>query len=66
MTKRQQEILDFVKGFIRDNQYPPTRTEISEAFGFKSTNAAEDHLRALERKGLVKLVANIQRGIVVL
>lgn len=67
LTSRQKAILDFVRGFIEKNQFPPTRREIANAFQFSSTNAAEQHLRALEQKGWIRLMrsnwASIARGI---
>jgi repressor LexA len=63
LTPRQNEILDYIQTYFLDEGYPPTRAEISHAFGFKSPNAAEEHLRALARKGKIKLVPAISRGI---
>ncbi|MFT5111827.1 MAG: repressor LexA [Parasphingorhabdus sp.] len=63
LTKRQQQILDFIKKSIELYDMPPTRAEIGEAFGFRSPNAAEDHLRALERKGVINIFAGSSRGI---
>lgn len=63
LTKRQQEILTFIQRTLRSQGYPPTRAEIAEHFGFRSANAAEDHLRALERKGAVVLQGGVSRGI---
>lgn len=63
LTVRQQEILDFIKHHLQETGSPPTRTEIAEAFGFRSPNAAEDHLKALERKGAVELFRGSSRGI---
>ena len=51
MTERQQKILDFIKWSIQEQGYPPTIREIGEAFGIRSTNGVNDHLKALERKG---------------
>lgn len=55
LTARQSEIFDFVKSHATTKGMPPTRIEIADRFGFNSANAAEDHLRALERKGYIKL-----------
>ena len=66
LTPRQQEILEFIKEFSYDEGYPPTRIEIAEAFGFRSPNAAEEHLRALDRKGVIELLSGSSRGIRVL
>ena len=65
LTKRQQEIFDFILESIANNGAPPTRVEIAEYFGFKSANAAEDHLKALDKKGHIELKAGTSRGIVV-
>ncbi len=63
LTKRQNEILTFIRSSQQKNGYPPTRAEISAHFGFASPNAAEAHLRALERKGAVRLQSGVSRGI---
>jgi repressor LexA len=63
LTPRQQEILDFIKSTIEVLGAPPTRVEISTAFGFASPNAAEEHLKALARKGAIVLEAGAARGI---
>lgn len=63
LTSRQSEILSFIQGFIDDSGMPPTRAEISRALGFRSANAAEEHLRALQRKGVIDLVPGASRGI---
>jgi len=62
-TKRQSQILRFIRDSLEAAGYPPTRAEIARAFRFASANAAEDHLRALERKGLIALDAGAARGI---
>ena len=54
LTKRQEEILDFIVGRVRDEGFPPTLKEIAECFGLASPNAARDHVLALERKGFLK------------
>ena len=51
LTARQSQILDLIRGYIADEGCPPTRAEIAIILGFRSPNAAEDHLRALQRKG---------------
>lgn len=66
LTGRQTEVLDFVKQFKDANGYPPTRAEIAERFNFGSTNAAQQHLNALEKKGWIRMPPGISRGIVVL
>jgi SOS-response transcriptional repressor, LexA len=63
LTARQQQILDLIKDHIDDTGYPPTRAEIAEILGFKSANAAEEHLKALARKGAIEMVAGASRGI---
>ena len=55
LTPRQQEILAFIRDSLESRGAPPTRAEIAQAFGFASPNAAEDHLRALARKGVIVL-----------
>tara|TARA_Y200000002_G_scaffold376091_1_gene379418 strand:- start:1511 stop:2125 length:615 start_codon:yes stop_codon:yes gene_type:complete len=66
LTKRQLQILDLIHTSIDENGMPPTRLEIANNLGFKSLNAAEDHLKALEKKEFIKLVPNVSRGIKVL
>jgi repressor LexA len=63
LTARQQEILDLIKEHISETGYPPTRAEIATQLGFKSANAAEEHLKALARKGAIEMVAGASRGI---
>ncbi len=63
LTTRQQDILTLIEATMADTGAPPTRAEIATAFGFKSANAAEEHLRALARKGVIELVGNTSRGI---
>jgi len=63
LTARQSEILDFIRQSLLDSGAPPTRDEIARAFGFRSLNAAEQHLQALQKKGLIELVAGTSRGI---
>ena len=53
LTPRQAEILELIRSYIAEEGCPPTRAEIAETLGFRSANAAEDHLRALERKGMI-------------
>jgi repressor LexA len=62
-TERQAEILDFIRATLAAQGSPPTRDEIARAFGFSSLNAAEQHLKALHKKGLIELVAGMSRGI---
>lgn len=63
LTARQSEILSFVQEFIDEAGMPPTRAEIARALGFRSVNAAEEHLRALQRKGVIELIPGASRGI---
>jgi len=64
LTKRQEEILDLIKSHISDFGFPPTRADIANKLGFKSPNAAEQHLRAIEKKGFIKILSGASRGIV--
>ena len=63
LTPRQQQILDLIQTAIAQSGAPPTRAEIATALGFKSANAAEEHLQALARKGVIDLVSGTSRGI---
>ena len=63
LTERQQQILDLVRRAIERTGSPPTRAEIAAELGFKSANAAEEHLQALARKGAIELVGGTSRGI---
>jgi repressor LexA len=63
LTNRQQEILDYIKDYIAETGFPPTRQEIAAKMGFKSPNAAEEHLRALARKGSIEMLPGTSRGI---
>ena len=63
LTPRQSEILAFIKRCLEDHGYPPTRAEIAQELGFKSPNAAEEHLKALARKGAIELTPGASRGI---
>ncbi|MDR1461816.1 MAG: repressor LexA, partial [Azoarcus sp.] len=63
LTARQKEILDFIANTLALEGRPPTRTEICTAFGFRSPNAAEGHLRALAAKGVIKIDERLARGI---
>jgi repressor LexA len=62
LTPRQQEILDLISAHIAKTGFPPTRMDICNALGFKSPNAAEEHLRALERKGAISLSSGTSRS----
>ncbi len=63
LTDRQSEILKLVRELTEVSGYPPTRAEIAERMGFRSVNAAEQHLRALEKKGAIEISAGASRGI---
>ena len=63
LTPRQKQILEMIQEFIADTGMPPTRAEIARQLGFKSANAAEEHLRALQRKGVLELLPGASRGI---
>lgn len=63
LTPRQSQILAMIQEFIADSGMPPTRAEIARELGFRSANAAEEHLRALQRKGVLELVPGTSRGI---
>ncbi len=63
LTPRQTQILDMIQEFIAETGMPPTRAEIARELGFKSANAAEEHLRALQKKGVLDLIPGASRGI---
>lgn len=63
LTNRQQQIFDLIKDNIQDTGMPPTRAEIAAFFGFKSANAAEEHLKALAKKGYIEMLPGTSRGI---
>ncbi len=63
LTPRQRQILELIRRHIRDTGFPPTRAEIAQALGFRSANAAEEHLRALARRGAIELQRGASRGI---
>ena len=63
LTARQQQIFDLIKENLEETGYPPTRAEIAQTLGFRSANAAEDHLRALARKGVIEMIPGASRGI---
>lgn len=63
LTDRQSEILKLIRELTEISGYPPTRAEIAERMGFKSVNAAEQHLRALEKKGAIDIASGSSRGI---
>jgi repressor LexA len=66
LTSRQREVLKFIAQFIDKNKYPPTRSELAKHFGFRSPNAAEAHLRALEKKAVIGIERGAARGITLL
>ncbi|MDH3713828.1 MAG: transcriptional repressor LexA [Gammaproteobacteria bacterium] len=63
LTSRQQEVLTQIQDYLLRNGVPPTRAELAQALGFRSANAAEEHLRALARKGAIELMPGASRGI---
>lgn len=66
LTPRQKQVLNFISEFIEKNKFPPTRSELARHFGFRSPNAAEAHLRALEKKACIAIEPGISRGITLL
>lgn len=66
LTVRQKQILEFISEFIEEHRFPPTRSELSAHFGFRSPNAAETHLRALEKKAMIGIGRGVSRGITLL
>ena len=63
LTPRQNEVLAFIKSYIDETGYPPTRADIAQQLGFKSANASEEHLKALARKGAIEMIPGTSRGI---
>ncbi len=63
LTPRQAQVLDLIRRHIDDTGYPPTRADIAHKLGFKSPNAAEEHLKALARKGAIEMIPGTSRGI---
>ena len=63
LTPRQKEVLAFIKSYIGETGYPPTRADIANELGFKSANASEEHLKALARKGAIEMIPGTSRGI---
>ena len=63
LTTRQQEVYDLIRDHISQTGMPPTRAEIAMRLGFRSPNAAEEHLKALARKGVIEIVSGASRGI---
>ena len=63
LTKRQSDVMDTIREFIAETGFPPTRAEIAKKLGFKSPNAAEEHLKALCKKGAIEILAGASRGL---
>ena len=63
LTARQAQILELIKRHINDTGFPPTRVDIAEEFGFRSANSAEEHLKALAKKGMIEIIPGTSRGI---
>ncbi|MGA0838783.1 MAG: transcriptional repressor LexA [Pseudomonadales bacterium] len=63
LTPRQAQVLDLIRDYINSTGYPPTRADIASHLGFKSANAAEEHLKALARKGAIEMIPGTSRGI---
>ncbi|XBS70029.1 transcriptional repressor LexA [Acerihabitans sp. KWT182] len=63
LTARQQEVFDLIRDHLSQTGMPPTRAEIAQQLGFRSPNAAEEHLKALARKGAIEIVSGASRGI---
>lgn len=63
LTARQQQVYDLIRDHINQTGMPPTRAEIAAQLGFRSPNAAEEHLKALARKGVIEIVSGASRGI---
>ncbi|MFT2111630.1 transcriptional repressor LexA [Marinomonas sp. 2405UD68-3] len=63
LTKRQSEVMDMIREFIAETGFPPTRAEIAKHLGFKSPNAAEEHLKALSKKGAIEILPGASRGL---
>src|SRR5690349_25008431 len=63
LTARQQQILDWIRGYLEAHGMPPTRAEIATGLGFSTASSAEDHLQAIARKGAVELIPGASRGL---
>ena len=63
LTARQEQVMDVIRRYGTETGFPPTRADIARELGFKSANAAEEHLRALARKGAIEMIAGTSRGI---
>ncbi len=63
LTARQEQVLQLIKSYADETGYPPTRAEIARILGYKSPNAAEEHIKALAKKGAIEIVPGASRGI---
>ena len=63
LTARQEEVLSLIRNYLEETGYPPTRADIAKHLGFKSANAAEEHLKALAKKGAIEIIPGTSRGI---
>ncbi len=63
LTQRQSDVLECIRDYIESTGYPPTRADIAKELGFRSANAAEEHLKALARKGAIEIIPGASRGI---
>lgn len=63
LTARQEQVLQLIKSYAEETGYPPTRAEIARILGYKSANAAEEHIKALARKGAIEIIPGASRGI---
>ncbi|WP_027330926.1 transcriptional repressor LexA [Marinimicrobium agarilyticum] len=63
LTPRQEKVLQLIKSYAEETGYPPTRAEIARILGYKSANAAEEHIKALARKGAIEVIPGASRGI---
>lgn len=63
LTSRQEQVLQLIKSYAEETGYPPTRAEIAQRLGYKSANAAEEHIKALARKGALEIIPGASRGI---
>ncbi len=63
LTHRQEQVLQLIRSYAEETGYPPTRAEIAQMLGYKSANAAEEHIKALARKGAIEIIPGASRGI---
>jgi repressor LexA len=63
LTSRQEQVLQLIRSYADETGYPPTRAEIARILGYKSPNAAEEHIKALARKGAIEIIPGASRGI---